>query len=51
VLVLGEMSLKTDSICVFILKLFGKYGMIENKNRKPAGNAIIKLKEIADARS
>ena len=25
--------------------------MIENKNNKPAGKAIIKLKEIADARS
>jgi hypothetical protein len=25
--------------------------MIENKNKNPAGNAIIKLKEMADARS
>lgn len=45
------MSLKTESICFFTLKVEGKYGMIENKKRNPAGKAIIKLKEMADARS
>lgn len=51
VLELGEMSLKIDNICFFIFKVEGKQGMIENKNKKEAGSAIIKLKEIEEARS
>jgi hypothetical protein len=51
VLELGAISLKTESICFFTLKVFGKYGIIENKKRKPAGRAIIKLKEMEEALS
>ena len=40
-----------ESICFFIFNVFGKYGIIENKNKKEAGSAMIKLNEIAEARS
>ena len=40
-----------DNICFFIFNVEGKYGIIENKNKKEAGSAMIKLKEMEDARS